>query len=96
MATGINCPFKGSMLHGSFKGEPVERIDPTLGTQGLYRAGRRGFDKKARHFFSGVEIEPLLVPTYHPMGRNDPDQMRPLIAKDSEDFQAFVLTEKRR
>ena len=95
MCTGINCPFKGSMLHGGFKGEPIERIDPTLGTQGLYRAGRRGFDKKARHFFSGVEIEPLLVPTYHPMGRNDPDLMRPLVEKDSKEFQAFVLTEKR-
>jgi len=95
MATGINCPFKATMLHGAFKGDPVEEIDPTLGTQGLYRAGRRGFDKKARHFFSGVKIEPLLVPTYHPMGRNDPELLRPLVAEDSEDFQTFVLTERR-
>ena len=95
MATGINCPFKASMLHGGFKGEPRERIDPTLGTQGLYRAGRRGFDKKARHFFSGVEIEPLLVPTYHPMGRNEPALLHPLVDKDAEDFRAFVLTERR-
>jgi len=94
MATGINCPFKATMLHGSFKGSPVEEIDPTLGTQGLYRAGRRGFDKKARHFFSGVKIEPLLVPTYHPMGRNDPELLRPLVATDSAAFQAFVLTER--
>ena len=95
MATGINCPFKSSMLHGSFKGSPAEHVDPTLGTQGLYRAGRRGFDKKARHFFSGVEIEPLLVPTYHPMGRNDPELLRPLVKGDSEEFQTFVLTETR-
>ena len=95
MATGINCPFKAAMIHGSFKGSPPERIDPTLGTQGLYRAGRRGFDKKARHFFSGVEIEPLLVPTYHPMGRNDPALLQPLVEGDSEDFRAFVLTERR-
>ena len=95
MATGINCPFKATMLHGSFKGTPAEEIDPTLGTQGLYRAGRRGFDKKARHFFSGVKIEPLLVPTYHPMGRNDPELLRPLVAMDSPAFQTFVLTERR-
>ena len=95
MATGINCPFKATMLHGSFKGTPPEEIDPTLGTQGLYRAGRRGFDKKARHFFSGVKIEPLLVPTYHPMGRNDPELLKPLVAMDSPAFQAFVLTERR-
>jgi len=94
MATGINCPFKATMLHGSFKGTPPEEIDPTLGTQGLYRAGRRGFDKKARHFFSGVKIEPLLVPTYHPMGRNDPELLRPLVAEDSPAFQTFVLTER--
>jgi hypothetical protein len=83
------------MLHGSFKGTPPEEVDPTLGTQGLYRAGRRGFDKKARHFFSGVKIEPLLVPTYHPMGRNDPELLRPLVAEDSPAFQTFVLTERR-
>lgn len=95
LATGINYPIRTVWLQGAFPGEPVEVLDNTLAQQAMGRAGRRGHDREATIYMSGVDMKNILMPQYRAVGPNDPAHMTPLVEGEDEAFRRFVLTEER-
>ena len=95
LATGINYPIRTVWLQGAFPGEPVEVLDNTLAQQAMGRAGRRGHDREATIYMSGVDMKNILMPQYRAVGPNDPAHMIPLVEGEDEAFRRFVLTEER-
>ena len=95
LATGINYPIRTVWLQGAFPGEPVEVLDNTLAQQAMGRAGRRGHDREATIYMSGVDMKNILMPQYRAVKPNDPAHMIPLVEGEDEAFRRFVLTEER-
>jgi hypothetical protein len=95
LATGINYPIRTVWLQGAFPGEPVEVLDNTLAQQAMGRAGRRGHDREATIYMSGVDMKNILMPQYRAVGPNDPARMALLVEGEDEAFRRFVLTEER-
>ena len=94
-AVGANYGVRASWIQGALKGEPDEEVDNTLANQAWGRAGRRGFDKHAVYIGSGIQMKSVLFPQFHPVGRNDPTLLEPLLEGEDAAFRTFVLTETR-
>jgi len=94
MTAGVNYPFRGVWFQGGCKGEAIEPLDSTSAIQGSGRAGRRGIDKKAVIYATGIDMTNIMMPQYRPVGRNDPRAMEPLVEGGNEAFRRFVVTEE--
>lgn len=94
-AVGANYGVRASWIQGALKGEPDEEVDNTLANQAWGRAGRRGFDKHAVYIGSGIQMKKVLFPQFHPVGRNDPTLLEPLLEGEDPAFRTFILTEVR-
>jgi len=95
LTTGVNYQIRTVWFQGGVLGEEPEELDDTVAQQGKGRAGRRGYDREATIYMSGVYMKNILMPTYKPVGRNNPDRMGPLVEGEDEAFRRFVLTEER-
>jgi hypothetical protein len=95
LTTGVNYQIRTVWFQGGVLGEEPEELDDTVAQQGKGRAGRRGYDREATIYMSGVYMKNILMPTYKPVGRNNPDRMGALVEGEDEAFRRFVLTEER-
>jgi len=95
LIVGVNYQIRGVWFQGGFQGEPEEELDDTQAQQGKGRAGRRGYDREATIYMSGVNAKNVLIPQYKPVVPNGPARMEPLVEGEDEAFRRFVLTEER-